>query len=85
MTSTLYTNSPSGLDRLSSRQAECLDLAATGLTSTAIAARLGLSSRTIDEHLTGACRALGVRTRIQAVALLALGERRARERRSFLP
>lgn len=88
MTPISHTNSQTlgdRLARLSSRQAECLDLAATGLASAAIAARLGLSSRTVDEHLTGACRVLGVRTRIQAVALLALGERRARERRSFLP
>lgn len=88
MTLITHTNSQTPGDRLarlSSRQAECLDLAAVGLTSAAIAARLGLSSRTVDEHLTGACRVLGVRTRIQAVALLALGERRAREKRSFLP
>lgn len=73
------------LDRLTSRQARCLELAATGQTSTAIAAELGLSPRTVDEHLMGACRALGVRTRIQAVALLALRDRRTGEARSFLP
>lgn len=73
------------LERLSPRQAECLDLAATGLTSAAIAARLRLSPRTVDEHLMGACRTLGVRTRIQAVALRALQERRMQESRSFLP
>lgn len=73
------------LQRLSPRQAECLDLAATGLTSAAIAQRLVLSPRTVDEHLMGACRILGVRTRIQAVALRALHERRMRERSSFLP
>ncbi|MFT4956165.1 MAG: LuxR family transcriptional regulator of spore coat protein [Brevundimonas sp.] len=64
---------------LSARQMECVQLAATGLTSSEIAMRLGLSPRTVDEHLTGACRTLGVRTRIQAVARLALSERRARE------
>ncbi|MEN5229717.1 helix-turn-helix domain-containing protein [Brevundimonas naejangsanensis] len=73
------------LDRLSHRQDECLRLAADGLTSAEIGAQLGLSPRTIDEHLLGACKALGVRTRIQAVALLALAERPSPEARSFLP
>ncbi len=59
------------LDALSLRQWECLQLAATGLSSAGIAARLGLSPRTVDEHLSRACRALDVRTRVQAAALLA--------------
>lgn len=73
------------LDRLSDRQSDCLRLAAKGLTSAKIAARLGLSPRTVDEHLLLACRVLGVRTRVQAVARLALQERAASEPRSFLP
>lgn len=88
MTPTSATNAPTtheGLERLSPRQVECLALAATGLTSAEIAARLRLSPRTVDEHLMGACRTLGVRTRIQAVALRALHERRMEESRSFLP
>lgn len=59
------------LDALSLRQWECLQLAATGLSSAGIAARLGVSPRTVDEHLARACRALDVRTRVQAAALLA--------------
>nr|WP_313040027.1 helix-turn-helix transcriptional regulator [Brevundimonas diminuta] len=59
------------LDALSLRQWECLQLAATGLSSAGIAARLGVSPRTVDEHLSRACRALDVRTRVQAAALLA--------------
>lgn len=77
-------SSPGLLQRLSERQRECLDLAAGGLTSSAIGARIGLSPRTVDEHLMGACRALGVRTRIQAVAHLAAAER-STEPRTFLP
>ncbi len=73
------------LDRLSQRQDECLRLAADGLTSAEIGAQLGLSPRTVDEHLLGACKALGVRTRIQAVALLALSERPSPEVRTFQP
>lgn len=76
---------PAGLDALSDRQRACLDLAARGLTSAGIGARLGLSSRTVDEHLLAACAALGVRTRIQAVARLALESRTGPETRAFRP
>jgi len=74
----------STLDRLSDRQKQCLALAAEGLTSAAIVERVGLSARTVDEHLMGACRALGVRTRVQAVARLAAAQRPP-EPRTFLP
>ncbi|MGH7021275.1 MAG: helix-turn-helix domain-containing protein [Brevundimonas sp.] len=56
---------------LTHRQRQCLMLAADGLTSARIGAALGLSPRTVDEHLADACSLLGVRTRIQAVARLA--------------
>ncbi len=59
------------VDALSRRQRQCLTLASEGLTSSRIAMELGLSPRTVDEHLAGACRLLGVRTRIQAVARFA--------------
>ena len=73
------------LERLSDRQQQCLALAAEGLTSARIGDRLGVSARTVDEHLMLACRALGVRTRIQAVARLAGAARRRPEPRAFLP
>jgi LuxR family transcriptional regulator of spore coat protein len=73
------------VEALSDRQRECLQLAALGLTSARIGERLGLSPRTVDEHLMTACNALGVRTRIQAVARMAIDARRADEPRSFLP
>ncbi len=72
------------IDRLSERQKTCLALAGEGLSSARIGERLGLSSRTVDEHLLLACRALGVRTRVQAVARLAATARRDAEPRSFL-
>lgn len=75
---------PDALDCLSDRQQQCLALAARGLTSAAIGEEIGLSARTVDEHLMGACRALGVRTRIQAVARLAATQRPP-EPRTFLP
>lgn len=71
--------------QLSDRQLQCLRLASSGLTSNEIAAQIGVSARTVDEHLALACRALGVRTRIQAVAWLAHCERARSEPRTFLP
>jgi len=62
---------PAPVDALTDRQRQCLTLASEGLTSSRIAAALSLSPRTVDEHLADACRLLGVRTRIQAVARLA--------------
>lgn len=53
---------------LSPRQLRCLQLAASGLSSPEIGARLGISPRTVNQHISEACERLGVRTRIQAVA-----------------
>ena len=72
-------------DGLSARQADCLRLAGQGLSSRQIARRLGLSARTVDDHILLGCRWLGVRTRVQAVALLVRDDRRAAEPRSFTP
>lgn len=58
-------------DSLTDRHRECLTLASRGLSSSAIGAALNLSPRTVDEHFARACELLGVRTRIQAVALMA--------------
>ncbi|MNT73617.1 Spore germination protein GerE [compost metagenome] len=64
--------------RLTARQRQCLALAARGLSSRAIAEDLLLSSRTVDEHILRACMTLGVRTRVQAVAILAAASRGAK-------
>ena len=53
---------------LSPRQTTCLTLAALGRTSPEIARVLGISSRTVDQHIGEACARLKVRTRVQAVA-----------------
>lgn len=58
---------PSGELRLTPRQRECLILVEQGRSSTEIGNLLGLSAQTVNEHVTGACRRLGVRTRLQAV------------------
>ena len=76
---------PPADEPLSARQHACLALAARGLTSAAIGERLGISGRTVDEHLMRACRTLGLRTRIQAVARLAARTGPGPESRSFLP
>ncbi|MCF8504105.1 MAG: helix-turn-helix transcriptional regulator [Caulobacter sp.] len=54
--------------QLSPRQTACLLLAAQGKTSPEIASVLGISSRTVDQHIREAGARLGVRTRVQAVA-----------------
>lgn len=53
---------------LSPRQLACLQLAASGLSAPEIGARLGISPRTVNQHISEACERLGVRTRIHAVA-----------------
>lgn len=64
------------------RQLDCLALAARGMTATEIGQALGVSPRTVEHHLAKLCERLGVRTRVQAVAIatargwLPPGERR---------
>jgi DNA-binding CsgD family transcriptional regulator len=53
---------------LSPRQTACLTLAAQGNTSPEIASLLGISRRTVDQHIGEACGRLKVRTRVQAAA-----------------
>lgn len=53
---------------LSRRQLDCLAAIAAGQTSAQIAAALCLSKRTVDEHVSGACRKLGVKRRSHAIA-----------------
>jgi len=56
--------------RISSRQLECLWWVQFGKSATAIGAILGISPRTVENHLFRACEVLGVKTRIQAVIRL---------------
>ena len=55
---------------LSPRQAEVLALAAEGLRDAAIAARLGISPRTVEKHLQIAYEQLGTPGRVAAVRLV---------------
>lgn len=56
--------------RLSSGQLEVLRLVNRHLSSKEIAARLGISSHTVDQRVRGAIRALGVTRRSEAARLL---------------
>jgi LuxR family quorum sensing-dependent transcriptional regulator len=59
---------------LTIRQLQCLEWSRRGKSSGDIGRILELSPRTVDEHFALACKALEVRTRIQAVSVaLALG------------
>ena len=51
---------------LTSREAEVLGLLAARLSNAKIAAQLGLSDRTVDNHVSAILRKLGVRTRREA-------------------
>jgi DNA-binding CsgD family transcriptional regulator/tetratricopeptide (TPR) repeat protein len=67
------TANPAGLTY---RETEILRLLAAGLSNTEIAARLVLSGRTVDNHVSAILRKLGARTRSEAAAqteMLGLG------------
>lgn len=53
--------------QLTARQRECLYWTEQGKSARDIGVILGISGRTVEEHLALACEVLGVRTRIQAV------------------
>ena len=65
----LSTRAPARvLDGLTDREEEVLDLLARGLTNAAIAERLGLSGKTVRNHVSNLFTKLGVADRAAAVA-----------------
>lgn len=60
--------SDGGLEALTARQREVLDLVATGLTNAEIAEQLVLSERTVEDHVSNILRVLGAATRTEAAA-----------------
>ena len=54
---------------LSPREREVLDIVATGATNSAIAYRLGLSPKTVGNHISAIFLKLGVATRAEAVVI----------------
>ena len=60
---------PSGFNRLTARQKQCLRLVASPATSKQIARELGISSHTVDEHIREALATLGVSDRMEAARL----------------
>jgi DNA-binding NarL/FixJ family response regulator len=59
--------SKDGEPPLTRRQVECLAWVQCGKSSPVIAEIMGIAPATVDEHVSEACRRLGVRTRVQAV------------------
>lgn len=71
--SALAVRQPKSRAGMTDRQLECLAWVAEGKSASDIGAILGISARTVEEHLMKACGHYGVRTRFQAV-LRALDE-----------
>ena len=63
------------LSRLTAREREVLDLAAKGLHAKEIAARLGISPRTVEVHRTRIMEKLGVRNIAELVRFAVAAER----------
>ena len=61
---------PTDLPPLTDRQLDCMALVAEGMTSKQIAKKLGISPRTVDQHVAAVLDTLQVKNRIAAVQRL---------------
>lgn len=66
-----YTRAPAPSASLTTRQRDLLRLLQQGCDNQSIAQRLGLSVKTVENHLTRLYRQLGVQSRLEAVNLAA--------------
>ena len=67
-----FADSPgTSSDTLSSRKREIISLLLDGLDNQTIANRMGLSVKTVEKHLTGIYRHLGVQSRLEVVSYVA--------------
>ncbi len=66
----LIAEDPTGLNSLSARQREILELVVEGLTNAQIAERLYLTESTVKQHLRAAYKVLGVSSRTKAARLV---------------
>jgi DNA-binding NarL/FixJ family response regulator len=63
----LADTAPGGSSGLTSRQKDILQLLQQGCDNQTIARRMGLSVKTVEKHLTGLYREIGVQSRLEAV------------------
>ena len=68
-------SAPSGLEHLTPRQIEVLQLVARGMTNQEIADRLVISVRTVTSHLDHIYSRLGIGSRAQLSRFLELGRK----------
>lgn len=74
-----------GPPKLTTRQADCMDLVRKGLTSKQIARELGISFRTVDQHIATVIEILQVNNRMAAVTRLQeIEEEKVAERETFM-
>jgi DNA-binding CsgD family transcriptional regulator len=66
---TIGAGPPSPVAHLTARQLQCLEWSRRGKSSSDIGDILGISPRTVDDHIAAACKSLDVRTRVQAVSM----------------
>jgi DNA-binding NarL/FixJ family response regulator len=76
-TTTVTTQRPATLDRLTAREMEIARLVRDGRTNRQIARALGLSTKTVEAHLSRIFAKLSIPSRTVLAVLVTTGERAA--------
>ncbi|WP_228563269.1 helix-turn-helix domain-containing protein [Catenulispora rubra] len=76
-TTTVNTQRPASLDRLTAREMEIARLVRDGRTNRQIARALGLSTKTVEAHLSRIFAKLSIPSRTVLAVLVTTGERAA--------